>query len=560
MEVLTNPEIKTIAAKYFEAQLPDKQQGRLGFSDLRRVLRSLNDRLGMPVSTSAEAEQLFKRFDFDGNGNLNFSEFFELFVSALRRVAFDRSELLGRDLFVEKQRGKVWDSYQKSKKLGAGSFGAAYLCKHRRTGDTRVVKAVEKSKVKLPVEEVEKEILVMMQIDHPNICRLYEWYEGSSTIYLVLDALRGGTLREVVLQGFQRQGRPLKEDWIRSVIRQVVEAMAHCHGMRIIHKDLKDENVMLVNKGDPNYDEPFVVIIDLGVAELFPLSDPHGKMMGGTPMTMAPEVWMGSFGPKCDVWSAGCILFQLLAGDLPFLVRSFNPKDWLALHKRGPKWELVRTSDMGKQLCHSMLTFSDSARPSMAECLEHPWFATDRSQLGTVPSEQLQPLQAFSESSALKRALLLELAARLPMSHAERVVKVFKTIDRNQDGGMTRQELRASFKQVGLKDEAMVERTFSTLDVDGNGTLSFSEFAAGVLLVFRDLLEDRFRALFRKYDRDSDGVLTKEEARDFLANALHMASRETRRKPDEALREMFKDGRQTLSYEEMKSQILTTVQ
>mmetsp|Transcript_65769 Transcript_65769/g.152810 ORF Transcript_65769/g.152810 Transcript_65769/m.152810 type:complete len:126 (-) Transcript_65769:153-530(-) len=125
---------------------------------------------------------------------------------------------------------------------------------------------------------------------------------------------------------------------------------------------------------------------------------------------------------------------------------------------------------------------------------------------------------------------------------------------------MTRQELRESFKQVGLKDEAMVERTFNALDADGDGTLSFSEFAAGVLLVFSDLLEDRFRALFRKHDQDCDGVLSKEEVRNFLANALHMASRETRRKPEDTLKEMFRDGRETLSYEELKKQILATAQ
>lgn len=555
LEVLTDPEIKAVAAKYFTAQLPDARDGKLGFSDLRRALRSLNERLGTPVSTAAEAEQLFKRFDFDCSGSLTFDEFFELLVSSLRRAAFDRSALMGRDLFVSKEHGKVWDSYEKYKKLGAGSFGAAYLVKHRRTGETRVVKAVEKSDVKLPVEEVEKEVMVMMEVDHPNICRLHEWFEGSTTIYLVIDALRGGTLREVVLQNFQRLGKPMPEDWIRSVVRQSLEGMAFCHSKRIIHKDLKDENIMLVQKGG-GYDEPFVVIIDLGVAEMFPLSDPQGKMMGGTPLTMAPEVWMGSFGPKCDVWSLGCVLFQLLAGDMPFMARTLDPKDWLALHKRGPRWELIRTSDHGKQLCRSMLTFADVERPSMAKCLEHTWFHAQEGSLGAVSAAQLRPLQAFSEQDAVKRALLLELASRLPMSHAERVVKVFKAMDRDSDGRMSRSELKDYFKQVGIRDEDMVERTFRVLDVDGNGSLSFSEFSAALLLTFSDLLEDRFRSLFRRHDKDCDGCLSRDEAWEFLANVLHMASRETRRKPAEVFREMFKGDCPALSYEELRRQIL----
>ena len=59
-------------------------------------------------------------------------------------------------------------------------------------------------------------------------------------------------------------------------------------------------------------DNPFAIIIDLGIAEMFDPSDPQGKELGGTPTTMAPEVWNGNFGPKCDVWSLGCILFELL--------------------------------------------------------------------------------------------------------------------------------------------------------------------------------------------------------------------------------------------------------
>merc|ERR1712190_544538 len=158
-----------------------------------------------------------------------------------------------------------------------------------------------------------------------------------------------------------------------------------------------------------------------------------------------------------------------------------------------------------------------------------------------------------------KRALLLELAARLPMTHAERVVKIFKQIDANGDGGMSKEELQAYFDKLGLKDHKLIGRTFVALDVDGDGVLSFSEFAAGVLLQYGDLLEERFRALFRKHDLDCDGVLTREEARTFLANILHMASRETRKKPDDAFNELFQFGNDRVTYEDLKSKVLHPV-
>ncbi|CAE7022031.1 unnamed protein product [Symbiodinium sp. KB8] len=226
------------------------------------------------------------RYDFNGDGDLSFEEFFELFVKTLRRVAFDRSVLLGREIFVTQEPGKVWDVYHRVKTLGEGSFGSAHLGKHKRTKEERVIKVVEKSQAKLPVEDIEKEIMVLRQVDHPHIIRLHEWYEGSSKIYLVMDAIKGGTLREVLLR-FQAEGAAVEETWSRSVMKQTLQAMAYCHGMRIIHKDLchqlidlggrgtpkaynptkdlKDENVMLLKvTAESETSEPFVVIIDLG--------------------------------------------------------------------------------------------------------------------------------------------------------------------------------------------------------------------------------------------------------------------------------------------------------
>ncbi|CAE8603445.1 unnamed protein product [Polarella glacialis] len=480
-EVLSNPNIQKVAQRYYNLQLPDRQSGgRLGFKDLRKVLQDLNQHLGVPMPSSAAAEQLFKRFDFNGDGNLAFEEFFELFVSSLRRTAFDRSVLLGREVFVGQEPGNVWDQYHRIRTLGTGSFGAAHLGRHKRTNEERVIKAVQKSQARLPVEDIEREIMVMLRLDHPHVIRLYGWYEGSSTIYLIMDALKGGTLRDALLQQ-QSTGHSVEEGWSRNVMSQVLQAMAYCHSMRVIHKDLKDENVMLLKQGFDT-GEPFVVIIDLGVAEMFSLSEPRGKLMGGSPMTMAPEVWRGNFGAKCDVWSAGCILFEMLSGGMPFMARSLNPRDWMALHKYGPNWRKVATSSQSRSLCQEMLTFADSARPSMAACLKHPWFSARPDALGLLPAEQLDHLQAFCKESALKRALLMEIAAKLPLDHAERIVKMFNQLDWNKDGGMSQEELCNAFAYVGLRDRALQEKTFQALDVNRDGLLSYSEFAAGVLL------------------------------------------------------------------------------
>mmetsp|Transcript_69232 Transcript_69232/g.200559 ORF Transcript_69232/g.200559 Transcript_69232/m.200559 type:complete len:660 (-) Transcript_69232:48-2027(-) len=552
VEALTHPDVKVLAKRFYEAELPDRRQGRLGFKELKRALRHLNERLGVPMPQTQVAEQLFKRFDFNGDGSLSSDEFYELFVASLRRFAFDRSTLLSRDIFVSKERGKVWDNYVCLKKLGAGSFGAAYLCRHKRTGDERVVKAAGKSNVRLPVEDVEREIMVMMELDHPHLVRLYEWYEGSSSIYLVLDALTGGSLQEVILK--RAEGVGISEDWIRTVTRQCTEAMAYCHSKRVIHKDLKDENIMLLKK-DPEYTEPHAVIIDLGVSEMFDLSDPTGKSMGGTPATMAPEVWTGVFGPKCDVWSLGCVLFELLAGDVPFAARTLDPKDWRALHKHGPNWAMVKSMPMARDMCSQMLRFDERERPSFAACLDHKWYE-QRNTLHAIPTQQFARLQKYCEESELKRAIVTEIASRLPLTHSDKVIHFFKALDENRDGAISKQELENGFKRVGLKAGTLWDRTFKALDVDGDGCLSLNEFAAGVVTVFSDLLEDRFRALFRKYDQDSNGILDKDEISAFIGASAHLLARHSKRSPQEIVHGIIGDCGGQLSYEDAKARLL----
>merc|ERR1712048_485207 len=266
--------------------------------------------------------------------------------------------------------------------------------------------------------------------------------------------------------------------------------------------------------------DPFVVIIDLGIAEMFSLSEPRGQEAGGTPATMAPEVWKKSYGPKCDVWSAGCILFELLAGTLPFVTDSMKKLAWLRLHIAGPDWSLITTSAASKALCQSMLSFNESDRPSMEECLQMEWFQLQPFELLSVPAARFAPLKDFYQQAAVKRAFMLEIASRLPMGRAQQVVEIFETFDADRDGSISMQEVQDAFKELGLGDQDLAKKTFKALDVDRSGSLSFSEMAAGILLLFRELQEEGLYALFLEHwDGEGDGLSS-----DGLAALLTSAS------------------------------------
>merc|ERR1712113_768426 len=108
---------------------------------------------------------------------------------------------------------------------------------------------------------------------------------------MVLDVCSGGELQKVIQENAQ-MGHALPERFVGEVMQQALDAIAYCHSKCLLHKDLKDENIMLLKKVDiPRGEHPHCVIIDLGLAEMFEPQNPRGRILGGTPTTMAPEVF-----------------------------------------------------------------------------------------------------------------------------------------------------------------------------------------------------------------------------------------------------------------------------
>ncbi|CAK9029658.1 Lon protease (ATP-dependent protease La), partial [Durusdinium trenchii] len=513
LELLSEPDLKKIAGEMFRKSDVDGS-GQLDFDEVHKCLEQLHEDMDLPKPDRNTVESLLKRFDTTGKKVLGGHDFFELLVSQLRRSAFDRGSVLGREFFLTKGKQDVWDVYRREKQLGTGSFGTAYQAVHIQNGEERVIKAVKKSRTALPLDEIEQEILIMRQIDHPHMVRLFEWYEDANRVYLVLDYLKGGSLKDVIVQLNKKDERGLKEAWIREVIQQTAGGLAYCHNLRLIHKDLKDENIMLLEKPD-QWEKPHAVIIDLGVAEMFSVADPAGRFIGGTPTTMAPEVWNGNFGPKCDVWSLGCIMFELCTGALPFMASSIQPSAWTRLHKRGPRWEDMKTCADSKTLCKAMLQYQESDRPTMAEALEFPYFQTATHELKFVAPEKFANFLNAHKLHRARQGLLLEIASRMPFQRAGEIIRMFSEVDKDRTGTITLDELIAYFDAAGIPHDDLA-KTFQVLDVDKDGTLSFSEFSTGALLLFQDALEDELHMLFASYDSNNDGILTTSEAETFL--------------------------------------------
>lgn len=351
-------------------------------------------------------------------------------------------------------------------------------------------------------------------LDHPNIIRLYESFEDYQSIYFILDMARGGELLKVLAENYEK-GFRLNELWLQVVMKQCLHGICYVHANKIIHKDLKCENIMMLTEA--GIGNPRVVIIDLGLAEMFVHGGKNAKV-GGTPVTMAPEVWRGSFSFKCDIWSLGVVLYQLSCGHLPFMARSMDPNMWLALHKQGPNWQrLAHCSVEVKDLVGMMLRMEEQMRPAAADCLNHPWFESDVSDSKIhMGEEHIEALKQYTKKNDLEKAVMLQVASQLSTNSLGKLNEIFQKVDTDHSGTLDMGEFLFAMEELGVEKKSAKE-AYSSLDLDGSGKIEYTEFVAGCLSLFKDQFEEMIYQAFVSLDVNRDGELSTDEVRGILS-------------------------------------------
>ena len=183
--------------------------------------------------------------------------------------------------FVMQHEGKLRDSYRIGKMLGSGAFGEVRVCVHRESQAQRAVKVLRKSHM----DEDEKrmffnEINILKDLDHPNILKMYEFFEDEKRYYIVTDICKGGELfDEIVAKG------KFGEKDAAMLINQVLTCINYCHKNHIVHRDLKPENVLL--EANKEFDQ--IKIIDFGTSLVIKDGEKLDEKLG-TPYYIAPEV------------------------------------------------------------------------------------------------------------------------------------------------------------------------------------------------------------------------------------------------------------------------------
>ncbi|MGQ9682611.1 MAG: protein kinase domain-containing protein [Anaerolineae bacterium] len=227
---------------------------------------------------------------------------------------------------LEQLVGQSLDRYQLVELLGEGGMGAVFRGRDITLQRDVAIKVMQPQAARLPnfQERFLNEARTAARLDHPGIVKVFDFGQASGYLYIVMELLRGDNLRKL-LDGLQRSGKTLSLMEAVQIVRQVCLALDYAHQQGVLHRDIKPDNIML--KPEPVEGLAFrPVLTDLGLAKL--LEGIHLTVDGtsmGTPAYMSPEQALGEkTDARSDVYSVGILLYELLAGRLPFPIRTLT--------------------------------------------------------------------------------------------------------------------------------------------------------------------------------------------------------------------------------------------
>ncbi|CAK75963.1 unnamed protein product (macronuclear) [Paramecium tetraurelia] len=276
--------------------------------------------------------------------------------------------------------------YEQLQDIGEGGFGKVVLGRHKQTGEKVAIKMVKQTLTNAQdVDMIFREARALKSLKHDNIVKIYNAFflQNLQTVY-IMEYLEGGEL----LQYLQTKGK-FEENEARHYFKQLVSAISFCHQKKIIHRDLKLENLLLTSK-----DSGVIKCIDFGISG-FASNDNPENADAGSLRYMAPELLKGldkAVSPLVDVWSMGIILYGMLFGTLPFTGNT--NKEIIAQISEGRVMiptDLINKLSQNCQDClYRALEPDPKKRITSIELLNHP-FVTNENTLSTNSNSTNKP-------------------------------------------------------------------------------------------------------------------------------------------------------------------------
>ena len=473
--------------------------------------------------------------------------------------------------FIVQRTKNISEAYEKLQFLGQGAFGSVYKVVRKNSGTREIIRALKEiSKKSMNVseeskEEIKNEIEVLKNIDHPNIMKIFEFFEDENNIYLVNEFCGGGDVA-----GMNDKYGLFPEFFLKYVMFQVFLAISFLHSNKVVHGDIKRENIAFVYQGkkkEKNEFEEFfqtlfkdkdlqeelnespgienlsenaqklieeicnyeMKILDFGSAKMKKNGKLKEKLSGvtGTVYYCSPEVVKDKYDFECDEWSCGVMMYILLTGYPPFVGENedeiFDNILKQDLNLNVP--QLKNITESCKDLINQLLEKDANKRINAEDALKHDFFTSginvgnllkgkfkeNSDYLKKMFNKKGTQLRGKKKSSKFRDVVIAYIALNFSEQDVE---KKAKQIFMEMSGGnkhylITKDTFVPKMEKIfkGLtKNE--IEELFDSIDENETGNIEYEELIRALTDKEKLLSDKNLKEAFNFFDKDNSGSIT----------------------------------------------------
>ena len=286
------------------------------------------------------------------------------------------------------------------KSIGKGNYGEVYLTQKKGRPEYYATKKMERSVCEKPenLKRLQYEINILKVLNHPNIVKFYGLKKTTNHWYLLTEYCNGGSLLGNLQKYMTNYRRPFPEEVVQYLMKQIVSALNYLHFNKIIHRDLKLDNILVTfkneyDKSSLNMMKAIIKIIDFGFATK--LNGPLTFTALGTPTNMDPQILEhintgipnSGYNEKVDIWSLGTLCYQMVVGHMAFSGRSMEE-----LFQKVKKGNYSLPMTLSKEIVsfiNGMLQQDPNKRLTANQLLNHEFLTKHPSQFQPIDVRQI---------------------------------------------------------------------------------------------------------------------------------------------------------------------------
>ena len=367
--------------------------------------------------------------------------------------------------------------------VARGGFAEVFKVRDLFTNEIRAAKRVPKDRIS-DNSLLQRELEMLLTLDHPNVVRLFEWFESEDAMWLIQEMCTGGEVLNMV-------GNCSPRDALR-VVRQVLLGLSYLHDRGVIHRDVKLENCMFQTQAR----DSVVKIIDFGLSGValghlkrstgittstIPNTGKAGTAIYQSPELLAtPDGQAPKYSPKTDMWALGVMTFILLTTNHPFW-NTKTPFVETEMHLRiraGPPDLSNILPETAADLVSGLLQVNESARLNAHEALMHPCMRVSAFLCSDLHLRLMTNLRCFKIFRPFQRVILTVMAYH---AKEDALREVFNLLDTDMNGVLSKEEIARGMHRLGLILPPDFDSILTSIDSDSSGQIDFTEFCAAGL-------------------------------------------------------------------------------